>query len=78
MNRLAVHSGSGSGEEVSDSLVHSGSAEGSRVAVRVLQVGQGFLVQLHRVPGQPALYLTTSQVEVTAERDRERVGHRER
>lgn len=43
-------------------LVHARSAEGSRVAVGLLQVGQGLLVQLHGIPGEPAFQLATPPV----------------
>lgn len=43
-------------------LMHARSAEGSRVAVGLLQVGQRLLVQLHGVPGEPALQLAASPV----------------
>lgn len=44
-------------------LVHARSAEGSRVAVGLLQVRQGLLVQLHGVPGEPAFQLAISPME---------------
>lgn len=40
-------------------LVHARSAEGSRVAVRLLQVRQGLLVQLHGISGKPTFELAT-------------------
>lgn len=52
-------------------LMHASSAEGSRVAVGLLQVGQGLFVQLHWIFGKPAFYLLTPQMKPAAQGRRE-------
>lgn len=49
--------------------MHSGPAEGGSVAICLLQIRQRLLIQLHRVPRQPTLYLTASQMKSTMERE---------
>lgn len=49
--------------------MHSGPAEGSSVAICLLQIRQRLLIQLHRVPRQPTLYLTASHMKSTMERE---------
>lgn len=51
-------------------LMHSSSAEGGRVAVSLLQVRQGLFVQLHGISGEPAFYLSTSQMKPAAQTHR--------
>lgn len=51
-------------------LMHASSAEGGRVAVSLLQVRQGLFVQLHGISGEPAFYLSTSQMKPAAQTHR--------
>lgn len=51
-------------------LMHASSAEGGRVAISLLQVRQGLFVQLHGISGEPAFYLSTSQMKPAAQTHR--------
>lgn len=58
--------------------MHSGPAEGGSIAICLLQIGQRLLIQLHRVPRQPTLYLTASQMKSTTERESDKKAKEKR